>query len=299
MPVSSYAHDSEEMRKKVTCIAIAGDRLVLLDNLEGKFGNDALDRALTTTRWRDRILGRSEQVELPLVTVWYATGNNVMVGADTTRRVIHIRLDVLDEHPEGRSDFTHPNLLDWIDVHRAILLTAGLTVIAAYLRAGKPRQKLKPYGSFEGWSGLVRSAVVWAGHPDPCLTRDRLADFAASSENVLLEFVRVWRRLNPCGEGVVLSRLISELYPPIRDHAPRDADSVEMREAIDGLVGCPPGKTPSARQLGNRMKSFRRRVVDGVYLDFNPNEYERGGAVWRLYEAATGAPACESAALPV
>ncbi len=33
MPVSSYAHEAEEMRKKITAIALAGDRMILLDNL--------------------------------------------------------------------------------------------------------------------------------------------------------------------------------------------------------------------------------------------------------------------------
>jgi hypothetical protein len=96
MPVSSYAHDPDEMRKRITAIAIAGDRMVLLDNVEGAFGNDALDRALTTTRWKDRILGRSEEIDLPLLSSWYATGNNVSVASDTARRLIHIRLDVLN-----------------------------------------------------------------------------------------------------------------------------------------------------------------------------------------------------------
>src|SRR4029077_10910214 len=45
MPASSYAHDPDEMRKKITAIALAGDRVVHLDNLEGNFGNDTLDRA--------------------------------------------------------------------------------------------------------------------------------------------------------------------------------------------------------------------------------------------------------------
>jgi uncharacterized repeat protein (TIGR01451 family) len=39
-------------------------------------------------------------VELPLMPAWYATGNNVQAGADTCRRAIHIRLDVLEERPE-------------------------------------------------------------------------------------------------------------------------------------------------------------------------------------------------------
>ncbi len=40
----------DEMRKKITSIAIAGDNMILFDNLAGVFGNDALDRALTSTR---------------------------------------------------------------------------------------------------------------------------------------------------------------------------------------------------------------------------------------------------------
>ena len=33
-----------------------------------------------------------------------------------------------------------------------------------------------PFGSFEGWSHLVREAIVWAGQPDPCSTRAKLAE---------------------------------------------------------------------------------------------------------------------------
>jgi hypothetical protein len=77
--------------------------MILFDNLAGPFGNDAIDRALTSTQWHDRILGKSQNVALPLTTCWYATGNNVQVKADTTRRIIHIRLDVLQQHPEQRS----------------------------------------------------------------------------------------------------------------------------------------------------------------------------------------------------
>lgn len=296
MPVSSYAHDTEEMRKKITCVAIAGDQLVLLDNLEGKFGNDSMDRALTTTTWRDRILGKSEQVELPLTAVWFATGNNVTVGADTSRRIIHVRLDVLEERPEDRADFKHPRLLAWIDENRPRLLVAALTVLAAYLRAGRPSQNLRPYGSFEGWSDTIRNALVWAGLPDPCLTRDRLA-IADENESALQLLIPAWKAMTPDGEGLIISKLVSHLYPLRREDAPTDTASVAMRAALENLVGCPPGKTPTARQVGNRLKTYRRRVLDGVFLDTKQTEYDRDGAVWRLYDKKTGRPVCESATL--
>lgn len=282
MPASSYAHDSDEMRKRITAIAIAGDRMIMLDNLLGQFGNDALDRALTTTRWKDRILGKSQEVDLPLIPVWYATGNNVSVAADTARRIIHIRLDVLDEHPEQRTGFRHPDLLAWIGTNRGRLLSAGLTILSAYCRAGRPDQGLAPYGSFEGWSDLVRQAVVWLDMPDPCLTRVKLAESADTTTSVLNQLLAAWKQYDPMAKGIVVSEMLGHLYPPQAHLIPKDEAGVTMRAALDNLVGCPSGKTPTSRQVGNKLRRFRRRVVGGVYLDFDPNEYDRAGAVWRL-----------------
>ncbi len=64
------------------------------------------------------------------------------------------------------------------------------------------------------------------------------------------------------------------------------AESVAMRTALEYVIGCPAGKTPSPRTVGNRLRHFRRRVVKEVYLDIKANEYDRGGSVWRLHHAA-------------
>jgi hypothetical protein len=293
MSAFSYAHDADEMRKRITAIAIAGDRFVLLDNLEGKFGNDALDRALTTTRWKDRLLGENEIVDLPLVPTWYATGNNVAVAADTTRRIIHVRLDVLEEHPESRQDFHHRDLLTWVCQNRARLLRAALTILIGYSRAGCPPQTLTPFGSFEGWSSCVRSAVVWAGLPDPCMTRIGLEEYSDTTSDALGQLIRAWRTYDPIEKGVVVSELIATIYR--RDCPPIDEASVAMRAAIENFVNCPPGKTPSARQFGNKLRTVRRRVNGGFWLDIDIRDRRRTGAVWRLVTAA--AKPCDSASL--
>ncbi|MBK8123956.1 MAG: hypothetical protein IPK54_10475 [Dokdonella sp.] len=57
------------------------------------------------------------------------------------------------------------NLNDWVPDHRQELLGAALTVLRAYIVAGKPAQPIQPYGSFEEWSGLLRGALVWLGSP--------------------------------------------------------------------------------------------------------------------------------------
>jgi hypothetical protein len=298
MPVSSYAHDSEEMRKRITAISIAGDRMILLDNLEGAFGNDALDRALTSTRWKDRLLGRSEEVDLPLLSCWYATGNNVSVAADTTRRLIHVRLDVLEERPEERTGFRHPDLLAWINQNRPRLLTAAMTILSAYCRSGRPNQGLLPFGSFEGWSGLVRQAVVWVGLPDPCLTRLKLSESSDTTADAIGQLLMAWKEYDPFGTGVVVSEMLNRLYPAQPQFAPRDETANAMRAALENMVGCPPGKTPTPRQVGNKLRHFRRRVWQGQYLDFNANEYSRGGSVWRLLSCERAESESQSDSLP-
>jgi predicted DNA-binding transcriptional regulator AlpA len=55
--VATYTDDTEELRKRITSLVLEGDRLVLFDNLVGRFGNAVLDAALTATSWKDRLLG--------------------------------------------------------------------------------------------------------------------------------------------------------------------------------------------------------------------------------------------------
>ena len=50
-------------------------------------------------------------VELPLSLTWTATGNNVLLEADTSRRTLQIRLDSPEENPELRSGFQIPHLV--------------------------------------------------------------------------------------------------------------------------------------------------------------------------------------------
>ncbi len=161
MAVSSYVHEKEELRKQITSFAIAGDRAVLLDNIDGPFGNGVLDAMLTTTHWRDRILGKSQQVQLPLHTVWYATGNNVEVVGDTARRVVHIRLDVLDENPEDREGFRYADLLAHVRERAPDSWPRVSPCCAATSTPGSPWRRCVRWGRTRG--GRRWCAAAWCG----------------------------------------------------------------------------------------------------------------------------------------
>ena len=100
--------DEDEFRKRITSLAMAGESLILIDNVAGALGGASLDAALTATTWSGRILGRSEMASnLLLFATWYATGNNVVL----LRRTLHVLLESPEENPEERTGFNHPDLL--------------------------------------------------------------------------------------------------------------------------------------------------------------------------------------------
>ncbi len=280
--VSAYAHDIAEMQKRITAIAIAGDPIVLLDNLSGTFGNAALDRALTCDRWQDRMLGRNENVDLPLQTIWFASGNNIILAADTARRVIHIRLDCLEDAPEERGGFKHSDLLVWVAEHRPRLVVAGLTILRAFFNAGCPQSEVPPFGSYEGWSHIVRHAVIWVSLPDPCQTRAALAETSDSTVDGLRQFIAACIACDPQQNGWTAAGLLGRLYPPHRDQMPTDAASIELRGAIEAFVACPAGKTPTSHSLARRLTAMRRRPVSGRYIDMVPNTPKGSAARWRV-----------------
>lgn len=255
--VMSYTNDREELRKKITSLAMEGERLVLLDNLAGAFGNDVLDMALTADRWKDRVLGGNRTYDGPLNVCWYATGNNTQIGADTARRVQHCRLETPHERPELRADLKRPDLRGYIRANRAALLSAALTILRAWHVAGRPKHGLPAWGSFEGWSGVVREAAVFAGLPDPGETREALqasADREAQAMGVILDGLQ---QMDPHQRGVTTGAVIERVKDTMG--APEWVEN--LRAGVEDLCGKLDG-----RLLGWKFRHFQRRNIGGRML---------------------------------
>jgi hypothetical protein len=200
-PVMSYTSDREEMRKRITSVAMEGEHMVLLDNLAGAIGNDVFDAALTTDRWKDRVLGVNKVYDGPLNVCWYATGNNVELRADTSRRCSHCRLQSDLERPELRSDLRYPELRAHVRANRGRLLSAALTIAKGWYTAGCPKHDLKPWGSFEGWSSVVREIVVFAGLRDPGEAREALQSSADRDAESVGAFIAALEQMDTNRRG--------------------------------------------------------------------------------------------------
>jgi len=254
MPRLSNPESDEETRKRITALALAGDPLVLIDNISGTLGSASLDAVLTSTLWKDRRLGGNEIVEMPMRAVWFATGNNVILTGDMSRRICHVRLDSLEENPEERSDFRHPKLLAYVRENRMQLLAGGLTILRAFVVAGRPEAGLKPWGSFEGWSDLIRNCLVWIGMDDPGGTRKELAEASDRDAGALRMLFDCWSDIDPQGKGLSSAELLKTLHDNEKMYEP-------VRSALQELCGTTILTLKDSRKVGNQLRLFKGRVI--------------------------------------
>ena len=93
------------------------------------------------------------------------------------------------ERPEERQFTFDP--VATILANRSRYVSACLVIVRAYIEAGSPG-KLPPIASFEAWSDLVRSALVWLGEADPVLSMKAARDDDPEL-NDLREMMEAWR----------------------------------------------------------------------------------------------------------
>ena len=262
MPRGSYPHDDAEMGKMLLSVALAADRFVMFDNVPTGFsvGGSALDRVLTSRTIKDRILGQSAMTpELQFDAVLYATGSNLGLRGDVLRRVVPCRLETDIERPEERTGFAiQGDFLEYVKKNRGRYVAAALTILRAYVVAGKPDQNLTPM-DYTAWCGLVRNAIHWAIGIDPCQTRRQLVanDEEANKRKALVEG---WESL--CQSRMRTHLTVAQALDAL---ALDDSEHCAIREVF--ISWSKDGKLPSAMTVGKQLGKLRGRPVGGKCLD--------------------------------
>lgn len=290
-PKMVYTPDDTEMDKRISALGIAGDAMVLIDNIAGKLASPSLDAALTSTSYQGRLLGKSEMTTLSMKIVWFATGNGLTIGADTSRRALFARLEPQCAHPEDRTGprpgevWKYPDLLGYAKQNRAELLGYALTLVSSYIQAGRPSQRLTPMGSFDAWSATIRSAIVWSGGEDPCATvKDaRKADL---DDLAIQAMVECW----PVADGVeVTSTTLLDwaittspmgLDPTKREAFDRTRAMREMwRNALLEWLPAKKGDLPTAREFGYALRSIDGSIIGNFKIEGGP--HTKSGIPWK------------------
>jgi hypothetical protein len=120
-------------------------------------------KAVTGPIHRGRLLGFSRTGEWPVNCTWAATANNPRLNGEAAGRVARIRLDAGVEFPGQRTGFRHPDLLAWVQAHRAELVAAVLTIGRAWIVAGRPPWTETRLGGFEAWGEVIGGVLRHAG----------------------------------------------------------------------------------------------------------------------------------------
>lgn len=174
-PTVVHFVDEDELGKHLQPLMRAGDRAILIDNVERSLQSAKLCILITGGVLRDRVLGESRDVVLKNYAVLFATGNNLVIGGDLSARAVRADIDAGLERPEARH-FTFDPVSRAVERHPQ-LVTAAVTALRAYVLAGKPWQLQRAtWGGFERWDALVSGCLTWLGYADPCDTRERIIE---------------------------------------------------------------------------------------------------------------------------
>jgi putative DNA primase/helicase len=266
-PVIAPGKKEEETEKRLGAALIAGDPLLSIDNVEHPLGGELLCQMLTQPLLKVRILGQSANFEAPSNMALFATGNNLEIAGDMTRRTLLCRLDPQCERPELREFDFEP--VSQVAKDRARYIGAALTILRAYIVAGYPDAPTK-LGSFEDWSNHVRGALLWLGEADPVETMEAARESDPVLANLRL-LMTAWEDRIGHYEQMTVAKLI-ECANQIGMSG--DFANPELREALMSIAG--DGRMIHSQRLGRWIKANSRRIVNGLRIVVTQEDSKRG-----------------------
>jgi hypothetical protein len=163
-PLSDLPLNAEEQRKAITTHLMHGPASIVFDDISLLQGN-AIQRAVTGHTWTDRLLGKNEEIRVPIRAIFSATGNNTTLAGDMVRRVLLIRLESFEENPSQRSGFkrSENELRAFVREHRAELVSACIALVQHGLAHGTP-QAIK-MGGFDQFASVMSRVLHGIGAP--------------------------------------------------------------------------------------------------------------------------------------
>jgi hypothetical protein len=260
----AYPGDDTELEKVLASYAMRAAQFINFDNITRGFGGGPLDKCLTAGGAIDlRVLGKSEALTFLWMTVIFASGNNVSIAGDTHRRALVCRLENMEEGRILRNDYKHRDIKQYVADNRGELVAAALTILRAWVVAGRPHMDCKPLGSFEGWSNLIPPALVFAGATNPLEALAAQKGVEDPWREALGVFLAGFDKLDRQGHGMTLKQMVARLYPE-QAMGPDDLDDV--REAIEASVISKGGK-PDSGSLGRLLRGWKGVIRDGMKLE--------------------------------
>jgi len=282
---TTFPADDEECRKLLLAELLRAPAVIEFDNLTGDLvAHKSLCTALTSQYMSGRILGVSKTATVSTRTVLLSSGNNVGPVQDMTRRCITIHLDPGCEVPAARS-FRRPELVSEVLRERGRYVAAALTIVRAWIVAGRPKADCKSMAGYGDWSDLCRQPLLWLG----------LADATGSVFEAMAEDPdrETLGRLLSGWQGA-FGRTAAMVRDAVRVSAFGD-EHAELREVLRDIAD-ERGEI-NRRRLGRWIRRHAGRIIDG--RRFVRASGNRSAEAWQVESVLPvspvfGAPRAES-----
>lgn len=266
---TTFPADDEECRKLLLAELLRAPAVIEFDNLTTDLvAHKSLCTALTSEFLSGRILGVSKTATVSTRTLFLSSGNNVGPVQDMTRRCITINLDPGIEIPAQRS-FNRPDLVRDLLRERGRYVSAALTIVRAWVCAGKPKALCKSLASYGEWSDLCRQPLLWLGCDDPI---NSIFESIAEDPDreVLGQLLVVW--------WAVFGKSGTMVRDAIREANRGVSDPTGLREVLLDIAG-ERGEINS-RKLGWWIRRHSGRIVNGLrFVRLNQNS---SAEKWRV-----------------
>lgn len=217
--------DEEEMRKRLTAILSGSPTFVVVDNVIRRIDSGTLAACLTSVSWKDRVLGKSKMIMLPVNCGWMTTGNNIRMSLEIARRTIRCRMDAKVEQPWLRTDFRQKDLRIWVKENRGTLISAVLIMVQAWIAEGRPYDG-PTLGMYEEWAQVVGGVLQVTGIEGFLGNLQQMYSTADEETALWRDFCTAWwnafgTRIVSVGELYKLAVLNDYLLPVLGDKGER------------------------------------------------------------------------------
>ena len=269
--------NDEETEKGINTHMISGVAGFSIDNVHRMVDLAVLNIATERPMVGIRLFGTLDRIEVENSTTIYMTGNNLPVIDEQVRRTLLCRLDAGVEQPEQR-EFAKGDPIKTVSADRGRYIADVLIIARAYLISGEKPDGLKPFGSYAGWSRMVREPLMWLGHPDPVLSQNaaRASDtemgrlravitawreaFGLDTPTTLADAARYALEPQPVFHGDPYDRVKNaELMV---EHVAAWAPHTRLRDVLMEAWG--KGNTIDTGRWGYWMRRYAGRIVDGM-----------------------------------
>jgi hypothetical protein len=205
----------EEIRKVVMSALRDLPPIVHFDNANKILG-PALAGVITSRWWGDRMLGVMDRKSYPVQCAWAVTINNAQLNREFLRRTVRVRLDSNLPHPENRTEFKHPNIIDYTLTNRGRILGALVGVCSYGLQNRRKDPSRRVLGSFNAWSLLLGEILEACGFSGFLETTQQDQEQACNpADDAFENFIKRWSE--KYGSSPVYTKELTELAAEIHD----------------------------------------------------------------------------------